>query len=79
MRNPADRTGDAGAAPSASSTNLKRRRFLFALGASGAAGAAAAASPAVTIATADTHPEPDTTSGYRETEHVRNYYDSTRI
>ena len=42
------------------SADLKRRRFLFALGAGGAGAA-------------------DSGQGYRETEHVRDYYATTRI
>jgi hypothetical protein len=61
--------------------DLKRRRFLFALGAGSAAGAAAAAQAiAAPVATAaNAAPEGERTSGYRETEHVRDYYASTRI
>jgi hypothetical protein len=59
------------------STDVKRRRFLLALGA-GSAGAAAVAVPlanAVEVAA-----EPQTESkGYRETEHVRDYYATTRL
>lgn len=65
---------------SAQSTNLKRRRFLFTLGAGGASAAAVAAQPltaplrevAAEAATA-------TSQGYRETDHVRDYYATTRI
>jgi hypothetical protein len=59
------------------STDVKRRRFLFALGA-GSAGAAAAAVPVAHAVEAATQPQEDA-KGYRETEHVRNYYASTRI
>ena len=58
----------------------KRRRFLFALGASGAGAAAAVAAPGVTAAvapTAVTAPK-SRPGGYRETQHVRDYYDTTR-
>jgi len=80
MRNRSESTGNAGVSPSApAATDFKRRRFLFALGASGAAGAAAAASPVLPLTAADTKPAPESGSGYRETEHVRSYYDSTRI
>ncbi len=59
--------------------DVRRRRFLMAFGA-GAAGAAAAA-PAVAgsaaiVAPAAAAPE---AKGYRETEHIRNYYASTRL
>ena len=63
----------------AKSPDLKRRWFLLAVGA-GTAGAAAAtqtlaapvSEPAATAAT-------DTGQGYRETEHVLDYYATTRI
>ena len=62
-----------------SHANLKRRRFLLALGAGSAAGAAAAtqaiAAPAATTAAAEAATE---SKGYRETQHVRDYYASTR-
>ena len=59
------------------STDVKRRRFLLALGA-GSAGAAAAAVPVAQAVEAATQP-PGESSGYRETEHVRDYYASTRL
>jgi hypothetical protein len=59
--------------------DVKRRRFLFALGASGAGAAAAAAAPAVAATAAHEKAEPQGGAGYRETEHVRDYYDSARL
>jgi hypothetical protein len=61
-------------------TDLKRRRFLFALGAGGA-GAAAVATTALRAPVAVTAVEGDADAGqgYRETEHVRDYYATTRI
>jgi hypothetical protein len=65
---------------SSSSTDLKRRRFLLALGASGVGAATAAAAaapapdgavPAAATGIAD--------AGYRETPHVRDYYRTARI
>ena len=58
----------------------KRRRFLLALGA-GSAGAAAAAAPALAAPAAEAAAgaAPAATQGYRETEHVRDYYATTRI
>jgi len=58
----------------------KRRRFLLALGAGGAGAAAVAtkalARPAMLAeVTADT----ESAQGYRETEHVLDYYATTRI
>jgi len=73
---------EAGAKPSAraAAPDSWRRRFLFALGASGAGAAAAAAAPVVQAATAQPAAAPAPESrGYRETEHVRDYYDSTRL
>ena len=61
--------------------SAKRRRFLFALGASSAGAAAAVAAPAVTATVAPTAsalPQ-GRPGGYRETEHVRDYYDTTRL
>lgn len=68
---------DSSASPSVSPN---RRRFLFALGAGGA-GAAAVATRALAgpiapaVATADAKGQ----QGYRETDHVRDYYATTRI
>lgn len=69
----------AQASPSSSAPDLRRRRFLLAVSAGGA-GAVAAASPAraATAAAAEAAPAADAT-GYRETAHVKRYYDSTRI
>lgn len=56
----------------------KRRRFLLALGAGGASAAAVAAqvraAPVVPAAA-----EADSPKGYRETDHIRDYYATTRI
>ena len=70
----------ATAQPAAAPIRNSRRRFLFALGASGAGAAAAAAAPAVQASIAETAAAaPPASRGYRETEHVRDYYDSTRL
>lgn len=61
-----------------STTDLKRRRLLFALGAAGGASAAAAAAPIAAQADVATAVE-ETSKGYRETEHVRDYYATTRL
>ncbi len=75
---PGSGTPASGSSPlvASSSADLKRRRFLFSLTAGGAGVAAAtvAALPAVAAvvpAPPDAVPE---SSGYRETEHVRDYY-----
>jgi hypothetical protein len=68
-------------APTVAPPSGKRRRFLFALGASGAGAAAAIAAPGVTAtvvpsaaAAAEGRP-----GGYRVTDHVRDYYETTRL
>ena len=64
----------------ASSTDLKRRRFLLGLGAGGAGAAAVAAQPlAAALPAAASETPTDATQGYRESEHVRDYYATTRI
>ena len=64
----------------AQSTDLKRRRFLFALGAGGAGAAAVAAQPLTQpLAQAAAPAASEAGQGYRETEHVRDYYATTRI
>ena len=77
---PIDRHG-ATAAPAVAPSSGKRRRFLFALGASSAGAAAAIAAPVVTAtaapsaaALAEGRP-----GGYRVTDHVRDYYATTRL
>ena len=78
MRKASQLTGPTGGSSSHPvSTALTRRRFLFALSATGAG---AAAAPALAAAKdAATAVEPAKATGYRETEHVRDYYDSARI
>lgn len=56
----------------------KRRRFLLALGA-GSAATAAAAAPAIATPIAGASAAASAKPGYRETEHVRTYYASTRL
>lgn len=68
--------------PSAVTTpraDLKRRRFLLALGAGSAATAAAAAQAVAPAVEAVAPQDVAAKSGYRETDHVRDYYASTRI
>jgi hypothetical protein len=60
------------------STNPGRRRFLFALGMSGA-GAAAATSAALRAAATQEAAAATDDGAYRESEHVRDYYRTTRI
>jgi len=63
----------------AQSTDLKRRRFLLALGAGGAGAAAVAAQPLARPLAQSAEVATDTQKGYRETEHIRDYYATTRI
>jgi len=66
-------------ATSSSATDLKRRRFLFSLGGAGAASAAVSSLPAVAaVAAADEHKD-GAQSGYRVTEHVRDYYRTAKV
>jgi hypothetical protein len=60
--------------------DLKRRRFLFTLGASGAGAVAVASTlPGTAAAQLATAPSTDEDSGYRETAHVRDYYRTAKI
>jgi len=62
------------------SPDFKRRRFLLALGAGGAGAAAAAThSLAQPVLPAEVPDTTDSARGYRETDHVRDYYATTRI
>jgi len=62
------------------STDLKRRRFLLALGASGAGAAAVAAQTlAAPVVPAAVPADADASQGYRETDHIRDYYATTRL
>ena len=80
MRNASQRAGQASdASSSRPQSDFSRRRFLFALGASGAGAAAAAASPALAAPAPVAEVAEKSASGYRETEHVRDYYDSARL
>ena len=68
------------ALPTPSASDPRRRRFLFALGASGVGAAAAVAAPLASAAGASVGADPQANgSGYRETEHVLDYYDSARL
>lgn len=65
------------------SSPLERRQFLLGatLGTAGAvAGAAALLAPTASSPDASASALPaDTASGYRETAHIRQYYDTTRL
>ena len=71
---------DFAAAPltAAQFPNTNRRRFLMAFGA-GAAGAASAPVLAGSAALVETTQAKPASQGYRETEHVRSYYATTRL
>jgi len=60
--------------------DAKRRRFLLALGAGGAGAAAVATNAlAAPVLPETSAAKGDTPQGYRVTDHVRDYYASTRI
>lgn len=67
------------AAPSSGFPDSKRRRFLFTLGlgSAGVAVSAAASVSAVTEAPDTSAVSPD--GGYRETQHVRDYYRTAKL
>jgi hypothetical protein len=83
MRSTSQRDGHAPAIPSATpahEANLKRRRFLLALGAGSAATAAAATHAVAAPMAQAVEPSAEPAKrGYSETEHVRTYYASTRL
>lgn len=80
MRTPSPRVGSFSGTPAAAaSPGLSRRRFLFALGAGGAGAAAAATAPALAAPAPAVADAVEQTSGYRETDHVRDYYATTRL
>jgi len=61
-------------------TKLSRRNFLFAVGAGGAASAAAIVAKTVPQAQpAVTGDDKKKTRGYHATEHIRNYYRTTKV
>jgi hypothetical protein len=78
MRNAKSFEHSAASVPADGSTNPTRRRFLFALGVGGA-GAAAATSGALQAATTQDAAPPSDDGVYRESQHVRDYYRTTRI
>ena len=64
--------------PAQKSTDPARRRFLFTLGVGGAGAAAAPFGALQAAATAPAVPASDD-GAYRESEHVRDYYRTTRV
>ena len=83
MRNSTPGNNAAASVPShdSRSTDLKRRRFLFTLGAGGAGAAVAVASalPGTAAAQIAAAPPDDQHAAYRATEHVRDYYRTAKI
>ena len=83
MHKAADGERSATPVPTANArpADLKRRRFLFTLGASGAGAAVAVAStlPGAAAAQIASAPSTNEDSGYRETAHVRDYYRTAKI
>lgn len=83
MRKPSPRIDSASTSPVPSTPAVPqstRRRFLFALSAGGAGAVAAAAAPALARPVEGAAIAADaSTSGYRETDHVRDYYATTRL
>ena len=81
MSNSSQRAAPASAPTRATdSLDIKRRRFLLALGAGGAGAAAVAANSLATpVLREPSVAEGDAPQGYRVTDHVRDYYASTRI
>ena len=80
MSNSSQRAAQAPDPAHAPKADLKRRRFLLALGAGGAGAAAVATnSLARPVLPASVPDDTDSAQGYRETEHVRDYYATTRI
>jgi hypothetical protein len=63
----------------APNADLKRRRFLLALGAGSAATAAAATQAIAAPVAQATAAEAAGKQGYHETDHIRDYYASTRL
>jgi ubiquinol cytochrome c reductase Fe-S subunit len=81
MSDVSHRVPDGAQQCAAHSPDSSRRRFLmFGAGAAGAAGAAAAAPlVAAEAAVVEAAADPRPSQGYRETDHVRTYYATTRI
>ena len=62
-----------------SSTNVRRRGFLLALGVGGAGAAALAARALPGVAGQDDSAGTDDSKGYQVTEHVQRYYRTAKI
>jgi len=78
MRNAKSLEHSAASHPTQKSADPTRRRFLFTLGVGGAGAAAATSGALQAAATSQAAPTSDE-GRYRESEHVRDYYRTTRI
>ena len=58
---------------------LSRRNFLLSVGASGAAGAAALVAKNATSPSVADSKDKRATSGYKVSEHIENYYRTTKV
>jgi hypothetical protein len=66
--------------PSSSApANLRRRGFLLTLGTGGAATVAVALKPLSEALPELPAAAPETSQGYRDTQHIRDYYRTTKI
>ena len=65
--------------PSSATPELKRRRFLFALGLGSAGAAISAAASVSAVADTTDAPKESPDGRYRETEHVRDYYRTAKL
>ncbi len=65
--------------PEEKPVDAARRGFLRKAGLASGAAAAAVATPAMAQPPAESPAQQDIQRGYRETEHVRAYYDTARI
>jgi len=74
-----EHSGAPDAAQQSRSTDPARRRFLLALGVGGAGAAVATAGALPVAATVQATAPTDQDAAYRESEHVRDYYRTTRI
>ena len=68
-----------GSKPVSPPADLRRRGFLLTIGASGAAAAAVALQPLSETTPQEPTTAPDASQGYRDTQHVRDYYRTTKI
>ncbi|MEP7083263.1 MAG: formate dehydrogenase [Betaproteobacteria bacterium] len=59
--------------------NLRRRGFLLTVGAGGAASVAVALQPLTPAIPELPSAAPEASQGYRDTQHVRDYYRTTKI